>query len=221
MLSGVITVMARANRRWPFLVGSPIFSVIGSGLLYTLNATTSPAKLVGFQILAGFRNTPKILGQATSMASFAQFLEPIFSSLLAKTLLKYAPNAPASIIKESPTTIRSALPAGMIAGVVRSYTESLRVVFVLVPQHPQDPRAGDLHGVVRANPGRDIGPRRCGADLHVPTHGKFAQVPPNAPVSIVKESPTTIRSALPADMIAGVVRSYTETSTSLNPFEST
>ncbi|KAJ7737380.1 ABC transporter [Mycena metata] len=163
MLGTVLTIISagqivgRWGYYWPFLVGSPIFLAIGSGLLYTLNETTSSAKLVGFQILSGvgiglgmqnallsiqveFRNAPKILGQATSMASFSQFLggtlglgiaEPIFASLLTKNLLKYAPNAPASIVKESPTTIRSALPADMIAGVVRSYTESLRVVFVV------------------------------------------------------------------------------------------
>ncbi|KAJ7737370.1 ABC transporter [Mycena metata] len=143
MLGTVITIMSagqivsRWGYYWPFLVGSPILLAIGSGLLYTLNATTSAAKLIGFQILAGvgigmalqnsllsvqveFRDTPRILGQATSMASFAQFLggalglgvaEPIFASQLTKNLLKYAPNAPAAIVKESPTTIRSALPA--------------------------------------------------------------------------------------------------------------
>ncbi|KAJ7714162.1 ABC transporter [Mycena metata] len=163
MLGTVITIIASGQiigkwgYYWPFLVGSPIFLAIGSGLLYTLNETTSSAKLIGFQILAGmgvglgmqnallsmqveFRSTPKLLGQATSMATFSQFLggavglgvaEPIFASLLTKNLLKYAPNAPASIVKDSPTTIRSALPADMIAGVVRSYTESMRVVFVV------------------------------------------------------------------------------------------
>ncbi|KAJ7026760.1 ABC transporter [Mycena alexandri] len=163
MLGTVLTIISAGQivgkwgYYWPFLVGSPIFLALGSGLLYTLNGDTSSAKLVGFQILAGvgigmgmqnsllamqveFRNTPKILAQATSMVSFAQFLggtlglgvaEPIFASELTKNLLKYAPNAPAAIVKESPTTIRSALPADMIAGVVRSYTESLRIVFVV------------------------------------------------------------------------------------------
>ena len=74
------------------------------------------------------------------MASFAQFLggtlglgiaEPVFSSMLAKYLVQYAPEAPASIVKESPTAIYTALPQAMIPGVVHSYTASLRIVFVL------------------------------------------------------------------------------------------
>jgi hypothetical protein len=74
------------------------------------------------------------------MGSFAQFFggtvglgiaEPVFASELAKYLLKYAPDAPAQIVKESPTAIYTALPKEMIPGVVRSYTEALRIVFVL------------------------------------------------------------------------------------------
>jgi hypothetical protein len=44
----------------------------------------------------------------------------------------YAPEAPRQIVKESPTAIYGALPAEMIPGVVRSYREALRIVFVLV-----------------------------------------------------------------------------------------
>ncbi|KAJ7111835.1 transporter [Mycena epipterygia] len=142
---------------WPFLIVAPMFLGIGSGLLYTLNTNTSSARLVGFQILAGvgtgmgmqnallaiqveFRQEPKLLGQAMSMTSFAQFLggtlglgvaEPVFSSELTKFLLKYAPEAPAEIVRESPTAIYTALPAAMIPGVVQSYSEALRIVFVL------------------------------------------------------------------------------------------
>lgn len=36
---------------WPFLVFGPIFSCIGSGLLYTVDEHTSSAKLIGFQIV--------------------------------------------------------------------------------------------------------------------------------------------------------------------------
>ncbi|KAJ7717010.1 transporter [Mycena metata] len=163
MLALVLTVITsgqtvgRTGYYWPFLVGSPVFLAIGSGLLYTLTSSTSSAKLIGFQILAGigigmgmqnsllaiqveFRASPKLLAQATSMASFAQFLggtlglgvaEPIFASELTKNLIKYAPDAPAMIVKESPTAIWTALPAALIPGVVRSYTEALRIVFVV------------------------------------------------------------------------------------------
>ncbi|KAJ7035291.1 ABC transporter [Mycena alexandri] len=164
MLGVVVTVLAagqivsRTGRYWSFLVVAPVFLAIGSGLLYTLTPSTSSAKLVGFQILAGvgigmgmqnallaiqveFKDEKKLLAQAMSMSTFSQFLggtiglaiaEPVFATNLAKKLARYAPDAPAAIVKESPTAIFSgALPKEMIAGVVRSYTESLRIVFVL------------------------------------------------------------------------------------------
>ncbi|KAJ7792046.1 ABC transporter [Mycena olivaceomarginata] len=163
MLGLVITIISagqivgRFGYYWPFLVVAPCFLAVGSGLLYTLNPSSSSASVIGFQILAGigtgmgmqnsllaiqveFRDAPRLLGQATSMASFAQFLggtiglgvaEPVFASELTKYLLQYAPEAPAAIVKESPTAIYTALPAAMIPGVVKSYTEALRIVFVL------------------------------------------------------------------------------------------
>ncbi|KAJ7501827.1 ABC transporter [Mycena galericulata] len=163
MLGVVLTVIgsgqlvSRFGHYWPFLVVAPVFLAIGSGLLYTLDTNSPSAKIVGFQILAGigtgmgmqnsilamqveFRDTPRLLGQSTSMASFGQFLggtiglgvaESVFSSELGKYLLQFAPEAPADVVKESPTAIYTALPAAMIPGVVESYTKALRIVFVL------------------------------------------------------------------------------------------
>ncbi|KAJ6600859.1 hypothetical protein B0H10DRAFT_691445 [Mycena sp. CBHHK59/15] len=94
LLLTVITtgqIIARLTYYWPFILVAPVFLAVGSGLLYTLNTTTPESRLVGFQILAGvgtgmgmqnallamqveFNNNPKLLGQATSMASFGQFL---------------------------------------------------------------------------------------------------------------------------------------------------
>lgn len=145
------------GRYWPFLVASPVFLAVGSGLLYTLTPSTSSASLVGFQILCGvgiglgmqnaimamqveFKDTPALISQSTSMASFAQFLggtiglgvaEPVFSSELTKNLLKYAPEAPAMVVKESPVNIYTELPASEIAGVVQAYARSLKVVYVV------------------------------------------------------------------------------------------
>jgi hypothetical protein len=87
-----------------------------------------------------FKDKPRLLGQATSLATFFQFLggtlglgiaEPVFASELGKYLLRFAPDAPAVIVKQSPTAIYTDLPKDMIPGVVHAYTESLRVVFVL------------------------------------------------------------------------------------------
>ncbi|CAK5270693.1 unnamed protein product [Mycena citricolor] len=163
MLGVVVTVISsgqlvgRFGYYWPFILSAPVFLALGSGLLYTLNSGTSSAKIVGFQILAGvgigmgmqnsllaiqveFKDTPRILGQATSMASFAQFLggtlglgvaEPVFASELSKFLVKYAPNAPVAIVAQSPTAIYTKLDPALIPGVVRSYQEALRIVFIL------------------------------------------------------------------------------------------
>ncbi|KAJ7684096.1 ABC transporter [Mycena polygramma] len=142
---------------WPFLAIAPVFLGLGSGLLYSLEVDTPEARLVGFQILAGigiglglqnsllvlsveFKDDLKLVGQAMSMASFSQFLggtlglgvaEPVFASELTKYLRLYAPDAPLSIVRESPTAIYTALPAGMVPGVVRAYTASLKIVFLL------------------------------------------------------------------------------------------
>ena len=79
------------GRYWWTLVLGCIPLAIGCGLLYTINETTSSAKLIGFQILAGagvgmtmqnslfamqveFRDIPRLLGQASSMTSFGMFL---------------------------------------------------------------------------------------------------------------------------------------------------
>ncbi|KAF8146929.1 transporter [Mycena galopus ATCC 62051] len=137
MLGVVITIISCGQivgvfgYYWPFLVAAPCFLAVGSGLLYTISTTSSSASIIGFQILAGmgtgmgmqnsllaiqveFKDSPRLLGQATSMGSFAQFFggaiglgiaEPVFASELSKYLLKYAPDAPASIVKESPTAI--------------------------------------------------------------------------------------------------------------------
>jgi MFS family permease len=59
MLAVVLSVIiagqlvARIGRYWPFLVCGPPVLAIGSGLLYTIDASTSDAKIIGFQILAG------------------------------------------------------------------------------------------------------------------------------------------------------------------------
>ncbi|KAJ3873568.1 ABC transporter [Lentinula edodes] len=163
MLSVVLSVIGsgqlvgRFGYYWPFLVCAPVFLAVGSGLLYTVSTSTTSAQLIGFQILAGvgtgmgmqnsllaiqveFKDAPRLLGQATSMGSFGQFLggtlglgvaEPVFSSELAKYLLMYAPDAPATIVKESPTAIYTELAPALIPGVVQAYAQSLRIVFVV------------------------------------------------------------------------------------------
>ncbi|KZP30295.1 hypothetical protein FIBSPDRAFT_946029 [Athelia psychrophila] len=53
------------------------------------------------------------------------------SSELTKNLPKYAPLAPAAIVKESPTAIHTNISAELIPGVVLLYCEILKVVFIV------------------------------------------------------------------------------------------
>ncbi|KAJ6607235.1 hypothetical protein B0H10DRAFT_1818758, partial [Mycena sp. CBHHK59/15] len=141
----------------PFLAVVPLFLGVGSGLLYSLETSTAEGRLIGFQILCGigtglglqncilalqfeFKDRPHHMEKAMSLASFAQVLggtlglgiaEPVLASQLSKYLRRYAPDAPAAIVRESPTSIYTALPEEMIPGVVRAYTASLKIVFLL------------------------------------------------------------------------------------------
>ncbi|KAJ7041891.1 major facilitator superfamily domain-containing protein [Mycena alexandri] len=149
-------IVAKTGYYWPVLLVAPCFLATGSGLFYTINDNTSSATLVGFQILAavglgmGFQNAAlalqvefnddkKLLAQAIAMGAFAQQLggtvglgvaEPIFASELAKNLRKFAPDAPALIVEQTPTAIYSAIPKEMIPGVVLSYNDAIRTLFL-------------------------------------------------------------------------------------------
>ncbi|KAJ7690261.1 ABC transporter [Mycena rosella] len=150
-------IISQVGYYWPFLAAAPVFLGLGSGLLYSLETTTSAGKLIGFQILAGvgtgmgmqnamlalqveFRDTPTLIAQVMSMASFAQFLggtlglavaEPVFASQLSKYLLRDAPAAPAAIVRESPTSIYTELPPALVPAVVEAFTASLKLVFLI------------------------------------------------------------------------------------------
>ena len=150
-------IVARTGRYWPWLAIGPPFAAIGSGLLYTAGPSTSSAKLVGYMILSGvgigttmqnslfamqaeFRAQPKLVGQATGMATFGQFLggtiglavaEAAFSSQLGQNLAKYAPDVNKGIITETPTNIYTEVPTAEIASVIVAYCKSLDIVFVL------------------------------------------------------------------------------------------
>jgi len=87
-----------------------------------------------------FKNEPQYLGQATSMASVSQTLggtiglgiaEPIFTSQLTKFIPRFAPNVNPEIIKETPTDIYTELDPSQLAGAIRVYVESLRVVYLI------------------------------------------------------------------------------------------
>ncbi|KAF7323491.1 Major facilitator superfamily protein [Mycena chlorophos] len=164
MLSSVTAVIGSGQlvgqfgRYRIFLLLAPCFMATGLGLLYTVDPTTSISKMVGYQIITGVgagmsiqnsllamqvefraREDAKLLGQATAMATFAQFFggavglsvaEAVLSTTLARNLARYAPQAPALVVEESPEAIY-ALPAGLIPGVVKAYAKSLDTVFLV------------------------------------------------------------------------------------------
>ncbi|KDE04644.1 hypothetical protein, variant [Microbotryum lychnidis-dioicae p1A1 Lamole] len=149
-------IVARIGRYWPFLVIGPVFMSIGSGLMYTISVSTPSPTLIGFQILAGigvglsmqnsllamqaeFKDNPKLVAQATSMASFSQFLggtiglavgQAAFSSRLSANLRQYAPTAPASVIERSPLAIYTAIEARIRPDVIKAYVKALDIVFI-------------------------------------------------------------------------------------------
>ncbi|KAJ7719163.1 ABC transporter [Mycena olivaceomarginata] len=155
LISGLL--VSKFGYYFPFLLAAPPCLAVGSGLLYTISATTSSAKLAGIQILLGastglglqnsivgvqveFKDQPKLLAQAQSVSSFFQFLggmvglsvaEAVFSTELTRFLARYAPDAPAAIVRNSPTAIYADLPAALVPGVIKAYIESLRIVYIL------------------------------------------------------------------------------------------
>ncbi|BGP18086.1 hypothetical protein JCM10213_003420 [Rhodosporidiobolus nylandii] len=162
MLAVVLSVIiagrlvARFGRYWPFLLLGPIPGCIGAGLLYTVEPSTKIANIIGYQILAGvgvgttmqnslfamqaeFKDNMRLVGQATSLASFAQFLggtislaigQAALSTQLTKNFAKYAPVAPLAVIRESPLSIWH-LPDDVIPQAVLAYVKSLKIVFIL------------------------------------------------------------------------------------------
>ncbi|GAA5850295.1 hypothetical protein JCM3766R1_001160 [Sporobolomyces carnicolor] len=144
------------GRYWYFLVLGPLPGAIGAGLLYTVSPSTKNANIIGYQILCGvglgtalqqglfamqaeFRDVPKLVGQATGVASFSQFLggtvalaigQAVLSSELNKNFPKYAPQVSLQLVKESPLEIWN-LAANVREGAVTAYVKSLDVIFVI------------------------------------------------------------------------------------------
>jgi hypothetical protein len=87
-----------------------------------------------------FKDSPKYLGQANSMAQVCQTLggtiglgvaEPVFTSQLNKFIPRFASNVPAVILKEAPTAIYVDLNPEQIASAIKVYVESLRIVYLV------------------------------------------------------------------------------------------
>jgi len=152
-------IINSTGRYWPFLFGLPFLTAIGAGLLFTIDSSTSNAKLIGFQILVGagiggamqntmiaiqaeYHDNERLIPQATSMVNFAQLVGGVigisiagtlFANQLTKELVIYAPDlAPdvAQAIKESVTVVLT-LPADQQAAVIQAYAKALDFVYII------------------------------------------------------------------------------------------
>ncbi|GAA5916994.1 hypothetical protein JCM8208_003424 [Rhodotorula glutinis] len=140
---------------WPFLVFGPVFSCIGSGLLYTVDERSSMAKLIGYQILVGvgvgcvLQNTliavqadckdESEVPQRTAIVTFGQLVggtigiaigSSIFGTRLGSALREFAPEAPFQLVRNSVEAIPT-LPVELQPGVVHAYALALRDVFII------------------------------------------------------------------------------------------
>lgn len=144
---------------WTFIIVGPPIAAIGFGLLFTVREDTSNAKIIGYQILAGFgiglafqniilsaqaeyAKRPALIPQATSVVSFFQLtgaaigvgiVNTVQSVYLNTYLHEYAPDAPFEIVRESTSaiaTLSDDLKPGVIHAYVLAISKSYLPIFV-------------------------------------------------------------------------------------------
>ncbi|KAF8315124.1 ABC transporter [Clavulina sp. PMI_390] len=157
MMSGII--ITYTGNYLPWLIGGPLFSAIGAGLLYTIDAHTSKAKLIGYQIIFGFgtgsafqttylaiqaeyHHNEAMIPKTTSIVTFSQLVGgvigiaiagTIFANQLVVELNKYASGldpAIASKVKQSVTYIFT-LPVEEQGPVVQAYSRAVAYIFLM------------------------------------------------------------------------------------------
>jgi hypothetical protein len=139
----------------PFAIGGNAISAVGAGLLSTLTVSSDAGKYVGYQILCGLgrgaiMQLPLIAVQTAVPASqvsigvalitFNQFFsasifitltQTIFVNSLGPALKKFAPAVnTSSVINVGATSLREAVPANELTGVLMAYNEALMHTFV-------------------------------------------------------------------------------------------
>ncbi|GJN91916.1 hypothetical protein Rhopal_004941-T1 [Rhodotorula paludigena] len=148
-------IISKFGRYWPFLFGGPAISMIGSGLLYTIDENTPMSKLIGYQILLGvgvglvLQNTiiavqadcadPTQIPQKTGLVTFGQLIggtvgiaiaSSIFGTRLSSALREFAPEAPFELVRQSVQAIPT-LPEDLQPGVIHAYVLALKDVFII------------------------------------------------------------------------------------------
>ncbi|TAQ89674.1 hypothetical protein B7494_g2010 [Chlorociboria aeruginascens] len=140
----------------PFAIAGTAFTAIGTGLLCTLDPSSSNAKWIGYQMITGAgrgmanqqviiavqNNLPKhelavgvavlIFFQSLGNSVFVSVSNTIFNSSLILLLGQYAPFVNATeVIAAGATGLRSAVMAAQLSGVLLAYNEALTRTFYL------------------------------------------------------------------------------------------
>ncbi|AAW45549.1 hypothetical protein CNBH1220 [Cryptococcus deneoformans B-3501A] len=148
LISGGLTT--KFGRYYPFLLIGPPFAAVGFGLLYTIDVNTPNAKIIGYQILAGFgiglsfqnvlvavqaeyHDRPSLLPQATGVVSFFQLtgaalgvgiINTVQSVYLNTEIKRLAPEVDFNLVRQSVSAIYT-LPADQQSAVIEAYVISI------------------------------------------------------------------------------------------------
>lgn len=144
--------VTKFGRYYPFILIGPPIAIIGFALLYTVRHATPNARIVGFQILAGFgiglsfqniilsvqaeyAKTPELIPLASGTVSFFQLtgaaigmgvVNTVQSVYLNRYLREYAPEAPFEVVRQSTKAIYDVVPEGPVReAVIRAYVEAI------------------------------------------------------------------------------------------------
>jgi hypothetical protein len=130
----------------PFAIGGNAISAVGAGLLSTLTVSSDAGKYVGYQILCGLGRGAIMqlpasqvsigvalitFNQFFSASIFITLTQTIFVNSLGPALKKFAPAVnTSSVINVGATSLREAVPANELTGVLMAYNEALMHTFV-------------------------------------------------------------------------------------------
>lgn len=149
--------VTKFGRYYPFILIGPPIAIVGFALLYTVRQSTPNARIIGFQVLAGFgiglsfqniilsvqaeyAKSPELIPLASGTASFFQLtgaaigmgiVNTVQSVYLNKYIKEYAPEAPFELVRQSTSAIYESVPAGPVRDqVIRAYVEAISKSYI-------------------------------------------------------------------------------------------
>lgn len=148
-------IVSATGRYIHILIGGPTLICVGGGLLFTVDESTSFARMLGYQIIIGvgvgsiLQNTliaiqadcddEEEIPQRTGVVTFSQLIgatigiaiaSSIFGNKLAQGLHEFAPDAPFELVRNSVEAIKT-LPEEMQVGVKHAYVLALNRVYII------------------------------------------------------------------------------------------